>query len=198
MVMSSSVVQYSSVIRLPLRFSVEGLQKDLKLFSEEDWISHWNTKAYEGDWKVLPLYAVGGHKSVIYSPPVPGSPYAPTEHLERATEYARVLEQFSCEFTSVRLMRLDTGAVIKDHTDQDLSVEDGEVRLHIPVQTSPEVEFIIDEIRAPMAEGELWYGNFTKTHRLSNSGSSPRIHLVIDCKLNDWILNLLNQGTPIF
>jgi hypothetical protein len=48
-----------------------------------------------------------------------------------------VIAAFACEVRSVRLMRLTPGSIIKEHTDLDLGVESGSVRIHMPVTTNP-------------------------------------------------------------
>ena len=48
-----------------------------------------------------------------------------------------------------------------------------------------------------MKEGECWYLNLSLKHRVNNFGDTSRIHLVIDCKVNDWIKNLLNEEAEL-
>ena len=83
------------------------------------------------------------------------------------------------------------GSIIKEHKDFKLGFEDGEIRLHIPILTNPSVEFILDGARVLMNEGECWYLNLNLPHRVANRGTSDRIHLVVDCVLNDWLRELL-------
>jgi aspartyl/asparaginyl beta-hydroxylase (cupin superfamily) len=86
---------------------------------------------------------------------------------------------------------LKAGSAIKEHTDYKLAYADGEVRLHIPVATNPGVEFVLDGARVDMKEGECWYNNFNLPHRVVNRGSTDRIHLVVDCEINDWLRRIL-------
>ena len=65
------------------------------------------------------------------------------------------------------------------------------MRLHVPVHTNADVDFVLDDQRVPMAEGELWFLNFNKYHSVDNRSSVDRIHLVIDCVINDWLRQLL-------
>jgi hypothetical protein len=94
-------------------------------------------------------------------------------------------------------MNLHAGAVIKEHTDYDMNFEKGEVRFHIPVQTNSEVSFFLENEKIPMLEGECWYLNLSLKHRVNNSGNRNRIHLVIDCKVNDWVKNLLKKEAEL-
>ena len=38
-----------------------------------------------------------------------------------------------------------------------------------------------------MKEGEAWYLNFNLKHSVVNRSAEDRVHLVIDCVLNDWL-----------
>jgi aspartyl/asparaginyl beta-hydroxylase (cupin superfamily) len=88
-------------------------------------------------------------------------------------------------------MRLKAGSSIREHRDYQLGFEDGEVRLHIPVVTNTEVEFVLDGVRSDMKEGECWYHNFNLPHRVANRGTVDRVHLVLDCVVNDWLREML-------
>jgi hypothetical protein len=90
----------------------------------------------------------------------------------------------------VRLLQLAVGAEIKPHSDNCLGYEDGSFRLHIPIITNSEVEFILDGTRLVMNEGECWYIDANFIHSVANKGSQDRIHLVIDGIKNDWTDNM--------
>ena len=90
-----------------------------------------------------------------------------------------------CEPTLVRLLSLGPGAEIAEHTDHELGYEFGEVRLHVPIITSPEVEFRVQGRRIEMRPGEVWYIDASRPHAVTNHGDRERIHLVLDCELND-------------
>jgi quercetin dioxygenase-like cupin family protein len=75
-----------------------------------------------------------------------------------------------------------------------LGFEDGEVRIHVPVSTDPAVEFRLDGQRIEMAEGEAWYLDLNLPHAVVNRGSSARVHLVIDCEVDDWLGNVLTEA----
>jgi hypothetical protein len=104
-----------------------------------------------------------------------------------------VLEIFECELESVRFLRLGGGAKIREHRDYKMAFEDGAARLHIPVRTSSRVEFLLDKIPVAMSEGETWYLNLNLPHSVDNRGSDVRIHLVIDCVVNDWLSRLFAE-----
>ena len=88
---------------------------------------------------------------------------------------------------SARLLKLGRGAVIKPHKDAELAFENGEARIHVPIFTNPGVEFFLEDQRVPMEPGSCWYINANLPHRVANRGETDRIHLVVDCAVNDWV-----------
>jgi quercetin dioxygenase-like cupin family protein len=110
--------------------------------------------------------------------------------LKRCAHVPEVLNTFNCELETVRFLRLGAGARIREHRDHKLAIEDGVARVHIPVVTNPKVEFFLDDTRLEMLSGEAWYLNFNLKHRVENNSTDDRVHLVIDCIVNDWFLSL--------
>jgi hypothetical protein len=84
-----------------------------------------------------------------------------------------------------------SAADIYAHRDYGLGIEEGLVRLHVPIVSHPEVEFYVDGVRVPMAEGECWYLDLGLLHRVSNPGPNERIHLVVDCEVGAMLLDML-------
>jgi quercetin dioxygenase-like cupin family protein len=173
--------------KLDLTFDVERMKTEALGFEEERWIPHFNKGYYSGDWSAIPFRSPNGEPNRIFPDPTGKLRYENTIHLEGCPYLKQVIDTFECEKTAVRLLRLNAGSVIKEHSDYDLSYEDGEVRLHIPVTTNPEMEFNLNRERVVMSEGECWYLNFNLPHSVSNLGETNRIHLVMDCMLNDWL-----------
>jgi hypothetical protein len=62
----------------------------------------------------------------------------------------QVLESFQCPLQSARLLKLEARSHIHRHSDPFLGYADGEVRMHIPVQTDPEVRFYLEGERVLM------------------------------------------------
>lgn len=178
-------------LKLPLQFDVEHLQADLARILAEDHVPHFNTAYYEGDWSAVPLRSIDGRADHIYPDPTAKDAFANTPLLERCPYVREVLGALQCPQRAVRFLRLKAGSIIKEHRDYELGFEDGEVRLHIPVITNPEVEFILNQARVTMNEGECWYLNVSRPHRVANRGATDRVHLVADCVVNDWLRELL-------
>jgi hypothetical protein len=184
-----------SKFKLPFIFDPEPLKSDLEALADDDWVAHFNTGYFEGDWSGVSLRSIGGQASKLYPDPHSGGAVMDTPLLERLPNLRRVLEVFRCPINSARLLKLGAGSTIKEHRDYQLGYEEGRVRVHIPVTTNPAVEFFLDGHRIDMAEGECWYLDFNLPHRVKNEGASDRIHLVLDCELNDWLRELLPTAT---
>jgi hypothetical protein len=175
-----------ATLKLPLIFDVSPIKTDLLAFRDEDWTPHFNTQYYEGDWSGIALRSALDAHLALYPDPT-AEKYVDTAELARCPGVSEVLRQFKCDTESVRFLRLGSGATIREHRDYKLSLEDGVARVHIPVRTSPDVEFYLDGERVTMNEGEAWYLNFNLKHSVRNNGTSERVHLVIDCIANDWL-----------
>lgn len=174
-------------VKLPFQFDATALHADFAKVVPAEFVPHFNTAYYEGDWSAVSLRSVGGQAGHIYPDPTAKNAFADTPLLERCGYIREVLDTLRCPTQAVRFLRLKAGSVIKEHRDHELGFEDGEVRLHIPVITNPDVEFILSGARVVMGEGECWYLNVNQPHRVANRGIADRIHLVIDCVVNDWL-----------
>jgi aspartyl/asparaginyl beta-hydroxylase (cupin superfamily) len=95
---------------------------------------------------------------------------------------------------SVRLLSLAAGSFIREHSDHALTYEDGEMRVHIPVQTSGQVEFYVDGERLLLEEGHSYYINVNLPHRITNASSIDRVHLIVDVEVNDWVHELVRTA----
>ena len=171
---------------LPFSVPVDSFQHEVELIREE-WQPHFNTRQYEGDWTVLSLRSPGGVSDRIVPDEMGGGPFLDTPLMNECPGIHNWIQQLQCEVLSVRLLQLRSGAFIKEHRDHELSFEQGEARLHLPIFTNKEVWFHIDDVPLQMQEGECWYMNANLRHRVANNGHSARIHLVVDCKVNEWL-----------
>jgi quercetin dioxygenase-like cupin family protein len=173
-------------IRFPLFFDTERLKNDVHKIINEKWINHYNTNDYNGKWTSIALMSQNGKSDSIFALPRGDEKLVPTEILDSCTYFKEILDNFLFEKTAVRLLKLDVGAEVKPHSDHCLGYEDGCFRLHIPIITNSEVEFILDGNRLIMSEGECWYIDANFIHSVTNRGTEDRIHLVIDGLRNEW------------
>jgi Aspartyl/Asparaginyl beta-hydroxylase len=177
----------TKTLRFPFSFDVGALRADLDRFDESEWVPHYNKHYYEGDWSTISLRDV--KETVIGMHPEPTRfIYGETAMIGRCDYIGKVLGQFECEKNKARLMRLGPGDRIHEHNDAGLRVENGLARIHIPIKTSPYIDFYLDNETVRMGAGEAWYLNFDLMHRVENKGTEERVHLVLDCVVNDWLM----------
>lgn len=179
--------------KLPLSFDPERLKADLNQILPGDWLSHFNDRYYEGDWSGVALRSVGGVTAQLYPDPAAKEPFADTAILARCPNIQQALQEFKCPLNSVRLLRLGPGSRIREHKDYNLSLEDGEIGIHIPIVTDALVQFFLNGERLAMKEGECWYLNLNLPHRVENLSATPRIHLVIHGIVNTWVRSMINS-----
>jgi len=186
-------------LRLPFRFEAERLRRDLDALAGAEWTAHFVSQNYEGDWSAIPLRGVAGARhpiQMIFSDPS-ATAFEDTPFLVHCPALRQVIEAFQCEVQSTRLMRLAAGSIIKEHSDHDLSAEDGMARIHVPVVTNPEVTFEVNRRPVVMAPGEAWYLRLSDPHRAANAGSTDRVHLVLDMVVNNWLRGVLDEAAAM-
>ena len=91
--------------------------------------------------------------------------------------------------TLVRLLRLEAGSVVKEHTDPTLGIQihDSVIRLTIPILVNDQVTFYLNKEPVKMGLGECWYLRLTDPHSIVNGGETQRINMSIDMIPNEWV-----------
>jgi hypothetical protein len=185
-----------SGVQLPFQFDCARLAADLARVPSEDWVPHYNTNDYGGDWSGAALRSRSGQRGDINAT-FDGAPFRGTSLLALCPYFREVLDAFPCRQRAVRLLSLAPGAFIREHSDRALDFEDGLVRIHVPIQTNDTVEFYVSGERLLLEEGSAYYVNVNLPHRVNNRGASARIHLVIDAEVNDWVRDVFARSAPI-
>ncbi len=190
--MSPGAIQ-SQLICKAVGFDKEALAAELATLSDELWTAHVNQADYEGGWSVVALRTLKIHADshpILQSFQIEaGDDWIDLPILESLKTVKKLLGQIPFRKKSVRLMKLNPGAHIKEHRDKGLSLERGEARLHIPLQSDDGVEFISNGKRLDMSDGELWYINADAPHSVRNTGNIPRTNLVVDCAVSNAEFN---------
>lgn len=183
-------------LRLPLVINAAPLAAEAAALPARAWTRHFVPDNYRGDWCVVPLRAPAGasHPILQITSPPECKDWVETAHLAACPAIAAFLTQFECPLAAVRLMRLSPGSQILEHFDHDLAAQFGMARLHVPLTTSPEVEFLLNHRAVTMRSGECWYLRLADPHAVTNRAASDRIHLVIDAEVNDWLAGLLLEA----
>lgn len=181
-----------SHLKLPLHFDVNRIEAELQSLPRQFWFNHANTNDYQGNWQCLALRSVGGAADNILA--VDSDQYQDTDALAHCPYLREALDSFQCEKTSIRLMALAPGAVIKPHRDRGGAFEDGIARLHIPLRTQPAVQFEIAGQPVHFSQGDTWYLNADCLHAVYNRSAEARIHLLLDCIVNPWLEQLFTHN----
>ncbi len=182
----------TSACCLPVQFRPADLLDDLAKALRLNWNTHYNTKDYAGTWTSISLISASGNETDTFA--LPATQFIETPLLLQCTYFKSILDQFLFEKESVRLMRLAPGSIIKPHRDLGLAYRFGNFRLHIPITTDEQVQFIVAGKTLPMQIGECWYADFDAVHEVNHHGKNERIHLVIDGIRNAWTDTLFAQA----
>jgi hypothetical protein len=183
-------------VKLPLSFDSQKLQAEVSRLNLHQFIYY----------NVLPIRSPAHLVDTSLPFPPPATDYADgswtewmdTPELKQAPYLTQVVDTFKqhTKVTLVRLLRLEAGAEVKVHTDPTLGIEVDRsvVRMTIPIFSSEQVEFYLNDELVPMQEGECWYLRLTDPHYIFNKGTTERINLTIDMIPNAWVRNLILEG----
>jgi quercetin dioxygenase-like cupin family protein len=183
-------------IKLPVTFDPTLLARDLKTLGDSEWIDHFLTDRYDGDWNVLPLRGPeGAIHPVMMIATTPGmKEFVDVPALDSCPYFRSVIESFGAEVRGVRLLRLTPGSVIKEHTDHEYTGDDGTLRIHIPVITNPDVVFLLNGTRIVMEAGSAWVLRLNDPHSVANNGATNRVHMLVDLTMNDRLAAALRDA----
>ncbi len=184
-----------AAFRLSFRFDADRLRQEFETHAAAGWREHYKGYHYSGDWGATALRSRSGAIDDLSSGP-PGSTFQDTPLLDRSPYIKhQVLGALQCGLRRVRFMRLAAGSVIHEHIDSYSPTTD-EIRLHVPIITNSKVDFIAEGKRAEMLPGECWFLDVNAPHSVANRGDQDRIHLVIDCEVDDRIRSVLPYPLP--
>jgi len=179
-------------LHFPFRFDIERLKGGLAKVQPHEWVQHYNSQDYGGIWRGVALRSRTGSTGDLLA--MTSLRFTDTELLERCPYFREVLSVFQFPLKAVRLLSLAPDSFIREHSDHALGYDDGEIRVHIPIQTNPGVEFYVSGERLLLEEGHSYFVNVNLPHRVNNRGTSDRIHLVIDGEVNEWVHALFRQA----
>jgi hypothetical protein len=180
-------------IQLPMSFNTSRMREEIDALNLQAFIHY----------SVVPLRSPAHLVDPSIESPPPADDYADgswTDWLDtpalRASPYlSSVVDTFraNTRVTLVRLLRLEAGAVVNEHSDPTLGlhIHESVIRLTIPIVSNELVEFYLNGTVVPMKPGECWYLRFTDPHKVVNAGQVERINMSIDMAPNDWVRSLL-------
>lgn len=182
-------------LKLPFQFDEKLLREDLSSISSKHWNPQIYKMNYNGEWTSIALISKGGtNDNFAYADFSDDT--KETEILSNCPYFKNVINHFKCPMISVRLLKLCAHSEIKPHRDYKLGYEDDNFRIHIPIVTNDQIEFILEGERLKMLPGECWYTNVNFTHSVTNKSLEDRIHLVIDGERNKWSDNIFFSLAP--
>lgn len=172
--------------QLPWRFDAARLAAEVAQFTAAEWRPH--PQGNPGN-TALPFIARRG------DPMDDGlaGPMLPTPHLARCPYIAQVMAALDVPLGRSRLMGLDARAEATAHVDTGYYWQQ-RVRVHIPVVTFPDVQFLCGDASTHMAPGECWIFDTWRVHNVLNPGSAQRIHLVVDTVGSASFWNKVESG----
>ena len=109
-----------------------------------------------------------------------GLPLRSVLHLIRAILWPQCIEQAG----RIMLAELKAGGKIAAHVDEGAYAEHFQ-RLHLVLTGS--CEFHCGNEAVTMVPGELWWFDHQQKHRVENEGTSPRVNLIMDIRLDPRI-----------
>ncbi|MEL6942677.1 MAG: aspartyl/asparaginyl beta-hydroxylase domain-containing protein [Bacteroidota bacterium] len=196
MVNTTSIDSVRDRVKLPFTFDVAKLQADTRNLRLNNFIYY----------NVIPIRSPAHLVDTSLPFPPPADDYADgswtewmdTPELIQSPYLSEVVDTFKqhTSVTLVRLLRLEAGAVVKEHSDPTLGIHihKSVVRLTIPVFSNEQVEFYLNDEIVPMKEGECWYLRLTDPHRIVNGSATERINLTIDMIPNEWVRSMILAG----
>ncbi|SMC21314.1 Aspartyl/Asparaginyl beta-hydroxylase [Andreprevotia lacus DSM 23236] len=179
--------------RLPLAVDTAPMLAALARIPDAAWQPHFNTEYFSGDWSGVALIAPADAQGGLT--PGQGEP-VPTALYQAEPAWSAALAPLDAVVRSARLLRLGPGACIREHCDYDLGSPDSDLRLHLPLLSHPDVEFLLDGLVVPMLAGECWFLDLSRPHRVHNPGTQVRIHLVVDCRPSPALQAMIAAGAP--
>lgn len=176
-------------IQLPLLFDAALLAAEVDALETSLWQPH--PSGLPGN-TALPLVAAEGD-------PARGDALfgvmRPTPALERCGYLRQVLGSLDVVLGRVRLMRLAPAAEVSPHVDTNHYWNE-RVRIHIPIETHPSVQFHCGEAWIHMGAGECWIFDTWRLHRVTNPSNRVRVHLVVDTVGSAAFGSLVDAGRP--
>jgi hypothetical protein len=179
--------QISQICPIP-----EAMQEDLRTDLAQAAIP-WR-EAYSdyqsGGWFVAPLTNSQGSSDQIK---LDGGEPVPTPLLEQFPSVERFMTESELDFRLVRLARIEPGAFMHEHND-NVGIAEDRLRLHIPITTNPDAVLNFDHSNVHLGEGFAWKLDHERVaHAASNFGEESRVHLILDCRMNEALRELVGQ-----
>ncbi|AUX48691.1 uncharacterized protein SOCE26_102320 [Sorangium cellulosum] len=185
------MLKYTSQLKAIPRDVVDGMLDDVAR-ADVPWTENYS-RYQSGGWKTAALYNASGdsqENDLADCTPIP------TEVVPRLPRIRAFVEGSGLKLMWVRLLKLDPNAFLWEHTDygaQNLS-RVPRLRLHVPLKTNPGALIVLPSRSVHMKSGFLWkLTPHQARHGACNLGAEERIHLIMDCYINEHLEELVAQ-----
>jgi hypothetical protein len=158
-------------IRLPYSFDAAKLAAEISDLDDSAWMVH--PTRMTGNSAVALLSRDGRDNDDF------AGTMSETKHLASCPYVRQVMASFGEVLGRSRIMKLAAGSEVSQHVDFNYHWY-ARVRIHVPIITNPDVTFYCANEHINMRAGECWIFNNWRRHKVVNSSSEDRIHLVID------------------
>ncbi|MEM9547250.1 MAG: aspartyl/asparaginyl beta-hydroxylase domain-containing protein [Bacteroidota bacterium] len=181
--------QVSDRVKLPFTFDYQKMLQEIEKMNLKPFVYY----------DVVPLRSPAHEVDRSIPFPPPAEDYADgswcdwmdTQALIQSEYLNEIVDFFKdkTKVTLVRLLRLEAGSVVKEHTDPTLGIQihKSVIRLTIPILVNDQVTFYLNQTPVEMGLGECWYLRLTDPHSIVNAGSTQRINMSIDMIPNEWV-----------
>jgi len=179
-------------------YDLEKLRREVDSLNDVEYLKHPGMSNWSGVPLRNPTGAVTG-VAINTLTPWTGEPCKDTEYMQKTPYIKEILDALPAQVHVVRLLKINTGFSLPPHRDGTRYAYDGGTicRLHLPIYTSPEVTFVIDNIEHHLEPGRLYYTDVSRIHTVHNRGTSDRVHLVIDVASTPEMLEMIKNGSPL-
>jgi hypothetical protein len=171
--------------RLPVRFDAQRLRAEVEALPPGAWSRH--PQEHAGNTAARLITVGGGANDAV------SGEMKPTAALAACPYVQQVLASFDTVWSRSRLMRIEGGASVPQHSDMNYHWF-YRVRVHVPVITRPEVRFHCGGESVHMAAGEAWVFDNWREHRVENPTPEARVHLVADTAGTSAFWQLVARG----
>ncbi|WP_327253953.1 aspartyl/asparaginyl beta-hydroxylase domain-containing protein [Streptomyces sp. NBC_01244] len=142
------------------------------------------------DWRSLVLRAPGGRALPGIPADGPDGDWTDTPWLERLPHTRYILKAVPAPVVSARFLCRAPGSGAVGRIEAAQGPYWGTARLHVPVETNAQTLLLLDGEVHRWNPGDLWFGDFTRTHQVRNQGSEHSVHLALDVLLTEPLARL--------
>ena len=147
----------------------------------EGWVAEYG-QYQTGGWRTISLINNSGDpQDVIIRDCEPVA----TTVLHRSPATRQLLDRLKLKFMWARFARLSSNSFLWEHRDYHHLTPVGRSRLHIPILTNESAYMVIAGAKVHLRPGYIWRLTPTSPHGVCNVLGPDRIHLIIDCYIDN-------------